>query len=107
MNSYCGSCKIKTDHFGKPYTVTLALRIHKRPGHPGSPDVLSANRSLHFGRYFEACVGRVERFVCQVYVYFQSYSLGFHYYILAFSNYFPTHYIARAMTKRHLAGDCL
>ena len=45
---------------------TLALRIHKRPGHPGSQDVLSANGSLHFGRYSEACNGRVERFLCQV-----------------------------------------
>src|SRR6218665_3951728 len=23
MNSYCGSCKIKIDHFGKPYTHVL------------------------------------------------------------------------------------
>src|SRR6218665_416533 len=23
MNSYCGSCKIKTDNFGKPYTHVL------------------------------------------------------------------------------------
>src|SRR6218665_688711 len=29
-------------------SVTFTLRIHKRPGHPGSPDVLSANRSLHW-----------------------------------------------------------
>src|SRR6218665_1774323 len=52
------------------YTVTPAIRIRQRPGHPGSPDVLSANRSLHFGRYSEACNGRVERFLCQVQIYF-------------------------------------
>src|SRR6218665_3891626 len=46
--------------------VTPAIRIRQRPGHPGSPDVLSANGSLHFGRYSEACNGRVERFLCQV-----------------------------------------
>src|SRR6218665_1362516 len=53
--------------------VTPAIRIRQRPGHPGSPDVLSANGSLHFGRYSEACNGRVERFLCQVQVYFRSY----------------------------------
>src|SRR6218665_1304256 len=88
----------------------LALRIHKRPGHPGSPDVLSANRFLHFRRYSEACFGRrelLERFVCQVYAYFRSYYSGFYHYIPAFSNYLPTHHFARPTTKRHLAGDCL
>ena len=40
-------CKINLDRdFYSIALVTLALRIHKRPGHPGSPDVLSANRSL-------------------------------------------------------------
>src|SRR6218665_2292188 len=53
--------------------VTPAIRIRQRPGHPGSPGVLSANGSLHFGRYSEACNGRVERFLCQVQVYFRSY----------------------------------
>src|SRR6218665_873868 len=88
-------------------SVTFTLRIHKRPGHPGSPDVLSANRSLLFRRYSEACVGRVEGLVCQVYVYFRSYSLGLYYYILALSIYVPIHYIARVTTEHHLAGDCL
>src|SRR6218665_1210876 len=53
--------------------VTPAIRIRQRPGHPGSPDVLSANGSLRFGRYSEACNGRVERFLCQVQVCFRSY----------------------------------
>src|SRR6218665_797840 len=86
-------------------TVTPAIRIRQRPGHPGSPDVLSANGSLHFGRYSEACNGRVERFLCQVLVYFRSYYSGFYHYVLAFSNDLPTLYIARPMTKRHFAGD--
>src|SRR6218665_544900 len=85
--------------------VTPAIRIRLRPGHPGSPDVLSANGSLHFGRYSEACNGRVERFLCQVQIYFRSYYSGFSYYVLAFSNDLPTLYIARPMTKRHFAGD--
>src|SRR6218665_865076 len=54
-------------------TVTPAIRIRQRPGHGGCPDVLSANGSLHFGRYSEACNGRVERFLCQVQIYFRSY----------------------------------
>src|SRR6218665_3986579 len=85
----------------------ISIPVHKRPGHPGSPDVLSANRFLHFRRCSEACFGRMERVVCKVYVYFRSYYPGFYYCILAFSKYLPTHYIARATTKRHLAGDCL
>src|SRR6218665_3838136 len=87
------------------YIFTPAIRIRQRPGHPGSPDVLSANGSLHFGRYSEACNGRVERFLCQVQVYFRSYWSGFYHYVLAFSNDLPTLYIARPMTKRHFAGD--
>src|SRR6218665_572885 len=90
-----------------PACVTIALCIHKRPGHPGSPDVLSANRFLHFRRYSEACFGRMERLFCQVYAYFRFYYSGLYYYVLAFSNYVSTNYIARATTKRHLAGDCL
>src|SRR6218665_52123 len=85
--------------------VTPAIRIRQRPGHPGSPDVLSAFGSLHFGRYSEACNGRVERFLCQVQIYFRSYYSGFYHYVLAFSNDLPTLYIARPMTKRHFAGD--
>src|SRR6218665_2712862 len=85
--------------------VTPAIRIRQRPGHPESPDVLSANVSLHFGRYSEACNGRVERFLCQVQIYFRSYWSGFYHYVLAFSNDLPTLYIARPMTKRHFAGD--
>src|SRR6218665_2714365 len=85
--------------------VTPAIRIRQRPCHPGSPDVLSANGSLHFGRYSEACNGRVERFLCQVQGYFRSYYSGFYHYALAFSNDLPTLYIARPMTKRHFAAD--
>src|SRR6218665_3905636 len=85
--------------------VTPAIRIRQRPGHPGSPDVLSANGSLHFGRYSEACNGRGERFLCQVQVYFRSYYSGFYHYVLAFSNDLPTLYIAWPTTKRHFAGD--
>src|SRR6218665_3811794 len=58
-------------------TVTPAIRVRQRPGHPGSPDVLSANGSLHFRRYSEACNGRVERFLCQCQIYFRSYYSGF------------------------------
>src|SRR6218665_1088992 len=86
---------------GSRGSVTPAIRIRLRPGHPGSPDVLSANGSLHFGRYSEACNGRVERFLCQVQVYFRSYYSGFYHYVLAFSNDLPTLYIARPTTKRH------
>src|SRR6218665_1397554 len=85
--------------------VTPAIRIRQRPGHPGSPDALSANGSLHFGRYSEACNGRVERFLCQVQIYFRSYYSGFYHYVLAFSNDLPTLYIAWPTTKRHFAGD--
>src|SRR6218665_386693 len=85
--------------------VTPAIRIRQRPCHPGSPDVLSANGSLHFGRYSEACNGRVERFLCQVQVYFRSYYSGFYPYVLAFSKDLPTLYIAWPTTKRHFAGD--
>src|SRR6218665_3948732 len=91
--------------FKKYLTVTPAIRIRQRPGHPGSPDVRSANGSLHFGRYSEACNGRVERFLCQVHIYFRSYYSGFYHYVLAFSNDLPSLYIARPMTKCHFAGD--
>src|SRR6218665_3140592 len=86
-------------------TVTPAIRIRQRPGHPESPGVLSANGSLHFGRYSEACNGRVERFLCQVQIYFRSYYSGFYHYVLAFSTDLPTRYIAWPTTKRHFAGD--
>jgi len=46
--------------------VTCVLRIYKRPGLLGFPDVLSANRFLHFRRYSEARLRRMERVVCQV-----------------------------------------
>src|SRR6218665_1381585 len=85
--------------------VPPAIRIRKRPGYPGSPDVLSANGSLHFGRYSEACDGRVERLLRQVQVYFRSYYSGSSYYVLGFSNVLPTLYIARPTTKRRFAGD--
>src|SRR6218665_2067591 len=93
-------CRIVTHH-----PVTPAIRIRQRPGHPGSPGVLSANGSLRFGRYSEACNGRVERFPCQVQVYFRSYYSGFYHYVLAFSMDLPTLYIAWPTTKRHFAGD--
>src|SRR6218665_1966871 len=82
---------------------TSALRIYTRPGHLGFPGVLSANRFLHFRRYSEACLGRMERVVCQVYSYFRFYYVGFYHYLLAFANYLSTHYIARTTTKRHSA----
>src|SRR6218665_2633853 len=85
--------------------VTPAIRIRQRPGHPGSLEVLSANGSLHFGRYSEACNGRVERFLCQVQIYFRSYYSGFYHYVLAFSKDLPSLYIARPTTKRRFAGD--
>src|SRR6218665_688167 len=85
--------------------VTPAIRIRQRPGHPGSPDVLSANGSIHFGRYSEACNGRVERFLCQAQIYFRSYWSGFYHYVLPFSNDLPPLYTARPTTKRRFAGD--
>src|SRR6218665_2667083 len=85
--------------------VTPAIRIRQRPGHPGSPDVLSSNGSLYLGRCIDACNGRVERFLCQVQIYFRSYYSGFYHYVLAFSNDLPTLYIARPTTKRRFAGD--
>src|SRR6218665_4038088 len=36
---------------GKNLNVAPAIRIRQRPGHPGSPGVLSGNGSLHFGGY--------------------------------------------------------
>src|SRR6218665_1910612 len=99
-------CYVKPQHpYLYLYTVTPPIRIRQRPGHPGSPDVLSANGSLHFGRYSEAGNGRVERFICQVQIYFRSYYSGFYHYVLASSNDLPTLYIARPTTKRHFAGD--
>src|SRR6218665_115026 len=63
--------------------VGQGVRIGERPGDPGSRGVLSANGSLPFGRYSEACNGRVERFLCQVQIYFRSYYSGFYHYVLA------------------------
>src|SRR6218665_298338 len=85
------------------FALVHAMPYYTRPGNL----VLSANRFLHFRRYSEACLGRMERVVCQVYSYFRFYCVDFYHYILAFANYLPTHYIARPTTKCHSAGDCL
>src|SRR6218665_2299135 len=102
---YYAHNRIENITLSRVIIVTPAIRIRQRPGHPGSPGVLSANGSLHFGRYSEACNGRGERFLCQLQIYFRSYYSGFYHYVLAFSNDLPTPYIARPTPKRRFAGD--
>src|SRR6218665_1066420 len=72
VHAGAGSLLGTPQHGQSAWIVTPAIRIRKRSGHRGSPNVVSANRSLLFGRYSEACNGRVERFLCQVQIYFRS-----------------------------------